>query len=102
MLLMVFVAECSLVAFYVSLALYNDPNWHWLSFRCGALVGVYVFAYSAYYFFTKLDVHEWVSVLIYFGYMALALLGIGVACGALALLTGLVFINRVFGSLKKD
>ncbi|CAN3357381.1 transmembrane 9 superfamily member 3 [Diutina catenulata] len=101
-LLMVIVAECTIVAIYVSLASYNDPNWHWLSFRCGASVGVYVFAYSAYYFFTKLDVHEWVSVLIYFGYMALASLGIGVACGALASLTGLVFINRVFGSLKKD
>ena len=101
-LLIIIVAECTIVAIYTSLAVYNDPNWHWLAYRCGALVGVYVFGFVTYYFFAYLDVREWVSVLVYFSYMLLMLICLGVACGALGVLTGLFFVKRVFGSLKND
>lgn len=101
-LLVILVAECTIVAIFISLAVYNDPNWQWLAFRCGALVGGYVMAYATYYFFMFLDVTEFTSILIYFCYMGLTLMCLGVACGALAVLVGLVFIKRVFGAIKDE
>ncbi|KAM9918099.1 hypothetical protein OXX80_013061, partial [Metschnikowia pulcherrima] len=50
LLLLVVVAESAIVATYISLTVYSNPNWQWLSFRVSSSLGWYVFGYSTYYF----------------------------------------------------
>lgn len=101
-LLLVVVAESAIVATYLSLAMYNNPNWQWLCFRVGSSLGWYIYAYSIYYFVSSLHMTDFVSVLIYFSYMALVSVVLGVSCGALAVLTSMVFIRSIYGMAKAD
>lgn len=101
-ILLVVVSESAIVATYVSLTIYNNPNWQWLCFRVGSSIGWYIFAYSTYYFVNHLHMSDLVSILIYFSYMALVSLAIGVGCGAMAVLSGLLFIRKICSSVKLD
>lgn len=102
MLLLVVVAESAIVVTYLSLAVYNNPNWQWLCFRVGFSIGWYVYAYTIYYFVSYLHMTDFVSVLIYFSYMALFSVALGVACGAISVVTSAVFIRSIYGMVKSD
>ncbi|KAK6458920.1 uncharacterized protein RJT20DRAFT_10449 [Scheffersomyces xylosifermentans] len=101
-ILIVIIVESTIIAVYISLAVYHNSHWHWLSFRIGSSISWFIFGYSIYYFVFYLSVHDFVSSLLYFGYMALACTLIGVSCGAVGLLTGLVFINKIYRAVKVD
>lgn len=101
-LLLVVVAESAIVATYMSLAMHNNPNWQWLCFRVGFSIGWYIYAYSIYYFVSYLHMTDFVSVLIYFSYMALVSIAVGVSCGAIAVLTSMIFIRSIYGLVKVD
>lgn len=101
-MLIIIVCESSLIGIYISLVVNNNPNWQWLAFRIGSSVGLYIYGYSFYYFFTHLHVADFVSILLYFGYMGLVSFLIAIACGSISVLTGLIFIRRIYGSTKVD
>ncbi|GEQ69378.1 hypothetical protein JCM33374_g3049 [Metschnikowia sp. JCM 33374] len=101
-LLVVVVAESAIVATYISLTIYNNPHWQWLCFRVGSSIGWYVFAYSIYYFICNLQISDIVSVIIYFAYMALVSVAVGVSCGAVGVTTALFFIRKIYGAAKRD
>lgn len=100
--LIVVIAESTLVATYVLLAVYRDPNWHWLCFRVGSSIGWYIYGYLVYYFSLYLRVRDFVSILLYFAYMGLASVLVGVAFGAVGVLTGMMFVRRLYGDVKLD
>lgn len=100
--LIVIIAESTIIAIYISIAVYTNPNWQWLSFNVGSSVGWYILGYSVYYFIFYLNVNDFVSALLYFCYMTLTSCLIGVACGAAGTLTGLLFIKKIYGSIKVD
>ena len=101
-MLVVVVAELAVLATYVLLAVYHNPSWHWLCFRVGASLGWWIFGYLAYYFVRTLHVRDAVSVLLYFTYMTLASVLVALACGAVAVAAGLVFMGRVYAATKLD
>lgn len=101
-LLLVVIAESSIVATYLSLAVYNNPNWQWLCFRVSSSLGWYIYAYTAYYFVWHLQMTDVVSILIYFSYMALVSAAVGVTCGAVGVITAIVFVRKIYGVVKKD
>lgn len=100
--LIVIVSESTIIGIYLNLIVDNNPNWQWLSFRIGSSIGLYVYAYSIYYFFIQMIVRDFVSILLYFGYMALVSLLMSIACGSVAVLTGLILIKTLYGSAKSD
>ncbi|EGV60618.1 hypothetical protein PSN45_001613 [Yamadazyma tenuis] len=100
--LIIIVSESTIIGIYISLVIENNPNWQWLSFRIGSSIGLYIYAYSIYYFFSLLNVQDFVSILLYFGYMALVSVLIGIAGGSVAVLTGMVFIKKLLTSTKAD
>lgn len=102
LMLIVIIVESTIIAVYISLAVYHNPHWQWLSFRIGSSIGWFIFGYSIYYFIFYLSVHDFVSSLLFFGYMALACIAVGLGCGAVGLLTGLIFINVIFSAVKED
>ncbi|KAF1319421.1 Endomembrane protein 70, partial [Globisporangium splendens] len=94
-------AEITIVLTYFQLCA-EDYNWWWRSFLVSGSCGFYVFLYSTYYFWTRLDVGNVIGAMLYFGYMA-------VISGALALLTGAVgvgaslwFTRKIYASIKVD
>lgn len=101
-LLLVVVGESAIVATYLSLAMYNNPQWQWLCFRVGSSIGWYIYAYTVYYFVSYLLMADVVSILIYFSYMALVAVAIGVSCGAFAVVTSMVFVRNIYGLVKAD
>lgn len=101
-MLTIIVCESSLIGIYLNLVVDNNPNWQWLSFRIGSSVGLYIYGYSFYYFFSHLHVSDFVSILLYFGYMGLVSLLIAIACGSMSVMTGLIFIRNIYGSTKVD
>ncbi|ETV80940.1 hypothetical protein H257_06385 [Aphanomyces astaci] len=48
----------------------EDHRWWWRSFWSGGVTGVFVFAYSVWYFYTSTDMDEFFQTVFYFGYSA--------------------------------
>ena len=67
-------AEITIVMCYFQLCA-EDYHWWWRSFLTSGSSAGYMFAYSVFYFFTKLEITKFVSALLYFGYMSIAALG---------------------------
>ncbi len=61
-------SEVSIVLVYFQICS-EDYNWWWRSFFASASCAGYLFLYSIFYYFTKLNVARFVSGLIYFAYM---------------------------------
>ncbi|CAI5755691.1 unnamed protein product [Candida verbasci] len=101
-MLIIIIMQSSIISIYISLVIYNDPNWYWLSFQVGSSIGWYIYIYSIYYFFKYLNVDDFVSILLYFSYMGIASFLIGVAGGAIGVLTGLIFIRRIYRAIKLE
>merc|ERR1711871_333969 len=62
-------AEICIVLNYFQLCC-EDYSWWWRSFLTGASSGAYLFLYSIAYFYTKLEISDFTSAILYFGYMA--------------------------------
>ncbi|KDO35395.1 hypothetical protein SPRG_00245 [Saprolegnia parasitica CBS 223.65] len=94
-------AEITIVLTYFQLC-GEDYNWWWRSFIVSGACGGYVMLYSTYYYWTRLDVHNIIGSMLYFGYM-------GIVSGALSLLTGTIgvmaslwFNKKIYASIKVD
>jgi transmembrane 9 superfamily protein 2/4 len=61
-------SEVSIVLVYFQICS-EDYHWWWRSFLASASCSIYLFIYSVFYYFTKLNVARFVSGLIYFAYM---------------------------------
>ncbi|KAK6463139.1 hypothetical protein DFJ63DRAFT_285760 [Scheffersomyces coipomensis] len=101
-MLIIIIAESTIIAIYISLSVYNNPNWQWLSFRIGSSIGWYIMGYTIYYFTFYLNVNDFVSSLLYFSYMGLACFLICVGFGSVGLITGLIFVKKIFSTIKVD
>lgn len=101
-LLLIVVAESTIVATYITLSVFKNPDWQWLCFQVGSSIGWYIYAYTTYYFIRYLLMSDIVSVLIYFAYMALVSAAVGVAGGAVGVITATIFIRKIYGAIKMD
>lgn len=101
-MLIVIIAESTIIATYISLSYYQNPHWQWLSFRVGASVGLYIFLYAIYYFIVYLDIHDFISGLLYFSHMALACGLISLSFGSVSVFTGILFIRKIYDATKAD
>lgn len=102
LLVLLVVAESAIVITYISLTIYKDHHWQWLSFGASSSIGYYVFLYSIYYHIYHLLIADFVSSLIYFSYMALVSITIGVGCGAVGVISALLFVRKIYSSAKRE
>ena len=63
-------AEITIVLCYFQLCS-EDYNWWWRAYFTSGSSALYLFAYSAFYFYTKLDITKFVPMVLYFGYMTM-------------------------------
>ena len=106
-LLLVFViliitcAEITMVMCYFQLCA-EDYNWWWRSFLTSGSSAAYMFGYSAFYFFTKLEITKFVSALLYFGYMFVAAIVFFLLTGAIGFYACYWFVWKIFSAIKID
>ncbi|KAI8529650.1 hypothetical protein RHMOL_Rhmol12G0241200 [Rhododendron molle] len=67
-ILIVTCAEITIVLCYFQLCS-EDYHWWWRAYLTAGSSAFYLFLYSAFYFFTKLEITKFVSGILYFGYM---------------------------------
>lgn len=58
--------------------------------------------YAMFYFFTKLEVTDPVSTIIYIGYSSLASLGFFFLTGTIGFYSTFYFVSRIYGAVKID
>ncbi|KAI7889332.1 uncharacterized protein EV154DRAFT_538893 [Mucor mucedo] len=80
----------------------EDYHWSWRAFLTSGAAGLYVFMYSILYYFTKLDISTFTSTVLYIGYSAVISILLTVFTGAVGYLSCLVFLQKIFASIKVD
>ncbi|KAG2180015.1 hypothetical protein INT43_003802 [Umbelopsis isabellina] len=94
-------AEITILMCYFHLC-NEDYHWSWRAFFTSGASGLYVFLYSALYYFTKLDIGSFTGTVLYFGYSAIISVLVTVMTGAVGYVSTLIFLQRIFASIKVD
>lgn len=94
-------AEITIVMCYFQLCA-EDYHWWWRSFLTAGASALYMFLYSIFYFFTKLEIQKPVSALLYFGYTFIMALAFFVLTGSIGFYACYFFVRKIYGSIKVD
>jgi transmembrane 9 superfamily protein 3 len=100
-ILTIVVGMTSIIVVYFCL---NAENylWQWTAFGSGASTAGYVFLYGIYYFVFKTQMHGFLQICFYFGYMALIAINLGLLCGTLGHAAASRFVRAIFSNVKVD
>eukprot|EP00210_Caulerpa_lentillifera_P000490 g473.t1 len=93
-------AEISMVLCYFQLCS-EDYRWWWRAYFTSGSSAGYLFIYSIYYY-TKLDIHGFVSTMLYFGYMSIITYGFFCLTGTIGFLATFWFVKRIYSAVKFD
>lgn len=80
----------------------EDYHWWWRSFIISGGSAVYVFAYSIFYFVTKLEITEFTPTLLYFGYTSLMVFTFWLLTGSIGFYAAYFFIRKIYSAIKID
>merc|ERR1740130_256827 len=100
-ILIITCAEISIALTYFQLAC-EDYNWWWRSFLTSGTSGLYVFLYSVLFFNSRLPIDKLVSVMLYFGYMAIMSIIFFLFTGSIGFIATFIFVRAIYGSIKID
>jgi transmembrane 9 superfamily protein 3 len=100
-ILTIVVGMTSIIVVYFCL---NAENylWQWTAFGSGASTAAYVFLYGIYYFLFKTQMHGFLQITFYFGYMTLIAVNLGLLCGTLGHASASRFVRAIFQNVKVD
>jgi transmembrane 9 superfamily protein 2/4 len=98
-ILLITCAEISIVLCYFQL-LNEDYHWWWRAFATSASSALYLFLYSIVYFVTKLQIHQFVPSLLFFGYMLLTAFTFALLTGTIGFIASLLFVRAIYSAIK--
>ena len=101
LILIVTCAEITIVMCYFQLCA-EDYHWWWRAFLTSGSSAGYMFAYSIFYFYTKLEITKPVSAVLYFANMWLAALMFFLLTGTIGFYSCYWFVFKIFSSIKVD
>jgi len=94
-------AEITIVMCYFQLCS-EDYHWWWRSYLTSGASAFYMFLYSIFYFFTKLQIQKGVSFVLYFGYTLIMALGFFVLTGTIGYYACFMFVRKIYSQVKVD
>lgn len=94
-------AEITIVMTYMQLCA-EDYSWWWRSFFVSGGCAIYVWLYSLFYFFSKLEVDDPVATLLYFGYSTLMAIAFFLLTGTIGFYSTFYFVRKIYGAVKID
>ncbi|KAI8428012.1 hypothetical protein MSG28_002310 [Choristoneura fumiferana] len=100
-ILVVSVSQISIVMVYFQLC-GEDYHWWWKSFIVSGGSAVYILIYSIFYFFTKLEITEFIPTLLYIGYTGLMVLTFWLLTGTIGFFAAYTFIRKIYAAVKID
>jgi len=100
-ILVITCAEVTILMCYFHLCS-EDYRWWWRSFLTAGCSALYVFLYSLLYYFTRLEIDNTISVLLYFGWSLVACVVFFILTGTVGFLSGLWFTRRIYSAIKID
>ncbi|KAM0933539.1 putative nonaspanin (TM9SF), MFS transporter superfamily [Dioscorea sansibarensis] len=100
-ILLITCAEITIVLCYFQLCS-EDYNWWWRAYLTAGSSAVYLFLYSAFYFFSKLEITKVVSGILYFGYMLIVSYAFFVLTGTIGFYACFWFVRKIYSSVKID
>ncbi|GET90620.1 hypothetical protein, conserved [Leishmania tarentolae] len=100
-LVLVIVAQVSVFSTYNQLSLLNH-HWWWRSFFVSASYGAWLMLYCVFYYWFISLVKGFFGMVLFFGYMGLVSVTVGLMFGAVGFLASLTFVRILFASVKGD
>jgi transmembrane 9 superfamily member 2/4 len=101
LILCIICAEITVLLVYYQLCAENH-RWWWFSFFTSGSAAFYTFVYSIYWFH-NLDMSKMlITYLLYFGYMFLFCFTMFLVTGTVGALTSLLFVRKIFATIKDD
>ncbi|KAJ1897606.1 Transmembrane 9 super member 2 [Kickxella alabastrina] len=94
-------AEVTVLLTYFHLCA-EDYRWHWRSVYTAGASAFYVFLYGVLFYFSRLRLASYASLIIYFGWMAVACFLFFVLTGATGFVASHLFVRRIYGAIKID
>jgi hypothetical protein len=106
-LLLAFVMLVIVTSFITIALLYfqlarEDHRWWWNAFVNGGATGLFVFAYSFYYFFQRSNMNGMLQLSFYFGYMGVVSYAFFIMLGFVGFYSSFSFVNYIYGAVKTD
>eukprot|EP01095_Lingulamoeba_sp_RSL-Kostka_P006661 TRINITY_DN20_c1_g1_i1.p1 TRINITY_DN20_c1_g1~~TRINITY_DN20_c1_g1_i1.p1 ORF type:complete len:632 (+),score=174.44 TRINITY_DN20_c1_g1_i1:96-1991(+) len=92
-------AEITVVMCYFQLCS-EDYHWWWRSFLTSGASAFYMFLYAIFYFFSKLHINSFVSVLLYFGYTVIMTIIFFLLTGSVGFYSCYFFIRKIYDNIK--
>jgi transmembrane 9 superfamily member 2/4 len=77
-------------------------RWWWRSYFTSGSSALYLFLYSGFYFYTKLDITKTVAMLMYFGYMLVISYGFFCITGTIGFVACYYFVRAIYSAVKID
>ncbi|KAF6174931.1 hypothetical protein GIB67_026419 [Kingdonia uniflora] len=100
-ILLITCAEITIVLCYFQLCS-EDYHWWWRAYLTAGSSALYLFLYSIFYFFTKLEITKFVSGILYFGYMLIVSYAFFVLTGTIGFYACFWFVRKIYSSVKID
>merc|ERR1712004_861471 len=100
-ILVVACSQISIVMTYFQLCA-EDYHWWWRCFFVSGGSAIYVLAYSVFYFYTKLDIEEFVPTLLYFSYTLMMVVTFWLLTGTIGFYAAFFFIRKIYAAVKID
>ncbi|CAN0057579.1 unnamed protein product, partial [Sphacelaria rigidula] len=81
----------------------EDHRWWWRSFLSGGSTGLFMYAYSFFYFFNRSQMHGLLQQSsFFFGYMGLVSYAFFIMLGYVGFASSMTFVKYIYGVLKCD
>lgn len=100
-ILIISCSQISIVMVYFQLC-GEDYHWWWRSLIISGGSAIYVFAYSIFYFVTKLEITEFIPTLLYFGYSLVMVFTFWLLTGTIGFYAAYFFISKIYGAIKVE
>ena len=94
-------AEITIVLAYFQLCS-EDYHWWWRAYLTSGSSALYLFLYSVFYFYTKLDITKIVPALMYFGYMSITAVSFFALTGTIGFYACHIFVRLIYSAVKID
>jgi len=91
-------AEITIVMCYFQLCS-EDYHWWWRAYLTSGASALYMFLYSIFYFYTRLNIIGFVSSLLYFGYTFIMSASFFVLTGSIGFYACLLFVRKIYGAV---
>ena len=94
----------SLVSCQATYVLLNaeDPRWWWQSWANGAAVGIYIYAYSVWFWYMKSGLSGSLQAVFYYGYSAIVAYAVALMLGYVSFRSSLAFVRVIFARVKVE